>query len=261
MSGISKAAAVLAATVLAGGLAYAADDAGAYLAKSAEPNVTMVLSGYPAAGSPEMAKDEAVFKRTRALKDTPRWALAISDASKKPEDVAGDFSCAVGAKLDASTAPHLIAMIARMEKDVAGVSGPAKDKYKRARPYIGNDAPICEERTAEKPNESYPSGHTTTIWSIGLMLAHAVPDRADEILARTRVYAESRVVCGVHWLSDIEAGRVAGAVTYQSLDADPSFRADMDAVKAELAAARANPVAPDKARCEVEAAAARHSVE
>jgi acid phosphatase (class A) len=242
-------------------IAFAADDAKPYLAKSAEPNVTLVLSDYPAAGSPAMAKDEAVFKRTRALKDTPRWQLAITDASKKPEDIAGDFSCAMGAKLDAQTTPHLIAMIARMEKDVGAVSGPAKNKYKRTRPYIGNDAPICEARDKEKPNESYPSGHTTTIWSIGLMLAHAAPERAQQILARTRVYAESRVVCGVHWLSDIEAGRVAGAVTFQALDADAAFRDDMDAVKAELAAARANPVAPDKTRCKVEAAAAKLSME
>jgi acid phosphatase (class A) len=69
------------------------------------------------------------------------------------------------------------------------------------------------------------------------------------------------VVCGVHWLSDIEAGRVAGAVTYQALDADTAFRADMDAVKAELAAARANPVAPDHARCRVEEAAEKRFLE
>jgi acid phosphatase (class A) len=261
MSGLSRTAFIITVAVLAGSLAHAADDAAPYLAKSAEPNVTLVLPDYPAAGSPDLAKDEAVFKRTRALENSPRWKLAISDVSKKPEDVADDFSCALGAKLDASTAPHLIAIIARIEKDVSGVTAPAKDKYKRARPYIGNDAPICEERTAEKPYASYPSGHATTIWAIGLMLAHAAPDRAGQILARTRVYAQSRVVCGVHWLSDIEAGRVAGAVTFQALDADAAFRADTDAVKAELAAARANPATPDMARCKVESATEKLSLE
>ena len=260
MSGLFRTLFAVTAALLTAGLTYAAEDVGPYLAKSAEPNVTLVLPDYPAAGSPELAKDEAVFKRTRALKDTPRWKLAISDVSKKPQDVADDFSCALGAKLDASTAPHTIAMIARLEMDASAASGPAKQKYTRARPYVGDDAPICEARDAEKPNESYPSGHTTMIWTVGLMLAHAAPERAAQILARTRAYAESRVVCGVHWLSDTEAGRIAGATTFQALEVDPGFQSDLEAVKTELAAARANPVAPDKARCEVEEAAEKHSV-
>jgi acid phosphatase (class A) len=261
MSGLFRTAFVIAAAMVAGGLAYAADGAMPYLAKSAEPSVTLVLPDYPAAGSPAKKKDEAVFKRTRALENSPRWKLAIGDASKTPQNVADDFSCALGTKLDASTTPHLIAMIARVEKDASDASGPAKDKYKRARPYIGNDAPICEARDKEKPYQSYPSGHSTMIWTVGLMLAHVAPERAEQILARTRVYAQSRVVCGVHWLSDIQAGRIAGAVTFQALEADPAFRADMETAKAELAAARANPVAPDKARCKVEAAAAKLRLE
>ncbi|HEX4534286.1 MAG TPA: phosphatase PAP2 family protein [Rhizomicrobium sp.] len=256
MTNLPKLIIALSVVTLTGGLAFAAG--GGYLAPSSEPDVYATIGAYPQDGSPELARDKKAYDQTRKLKDTPRWALAISDVSKKPADIAKDFSCAVGTELDSTNAPHLIALIAKMQKDASGVSGPAKDKYKRSRPFLDNDAPICEERTAEKPNDSYPSGHTTMIWSVGLMLAHIVPDRADAILARTRAYGESRVVCGVHWLSDVEAGRVAGSVTYQALSLDPAFNADMEAAKTELAAARANAVAPDAKRCKVEAAAETH---
>jgi acid phosphatase (class A) len=250
----SRLTAFLAAALLLGGVAFAAD--APYLAPSAEPDATKYLSAFPTDGTPEMAADQAAFKKTRTLQNSARWSLAIADVSKKPSDVAGDFSCAVGTKLDAATAPHLIALIARMQKDASGVSGPAKGKYKRTRPFVGNDAPICEERTAENPNDSYPSGHTTMIWSVGLMLAHIAPDRAGPILARTRAYGESRVVCGVHWASDVEAGRLAGGITFQALEADSAFQADMEAARKELADARAKPMAPDKGRCIIENAAA-----
>lgn len=256
MAYLPKFALALSVALPMSGLAFAAE--GGYLAPSAEPDVYTTIGAYPQDASPELARDKKAYNQTRKLKDTPRWALAISDVSKKPSDIAKDFSCAVGTELNADNAPHLIALIAKMQKDASGVSGPAKDRYKRARPFLDNDAPICEERTAEKPNDSYPSGHTTMIWSVGLMLAHIAPDRADAILARTRAYGESRVVCGVHWLSDVEAGRVAGSVTYQALSLDPAFNADMDAAKTELAAARANPVAPDAKRCKVEAGAEAH---
>lgn len=253
----NKLATILVFAAFAGG---ATADTSGYLAPSAEPDVYATIGSYPAAGSPEKARDDRTFASTRKLKDTPRWTLAIGDVSKKPADIAKDFSCAVGTELDSTNAPHLIALIAKMQKDASGVSGPAKDKYKRTRPFVGNDAPICEDRGAEKPNDSYPSGHTTMIWSVGLMLAHIVPDRADAILARTRVYGESRVVCGVHWLSDVEAGRVAGSVAYQALSTDPAFTADMDAAKQDIAAARANPAAPDAKRCRMEAATAHHAL-
>jgi len=250
--------AVIFAAAFAGGIAFAADTGG-YL--PAEPDAVATVGAPPADGTAEMARDRKLFDQTRKLKDTPRWTLATSDVSKKPADIAKDFSCAVGAELTPDNAPHLIALIGKMQKDASGVSNPAKDKYRRDRPYVGNDAPICEARDAEKPHESYPSGHTTMIWTVGLMMAHMDPDRSEQILARTRVYGESRVVCGVHWMSDVDAGRKAGSIAYQALSLDPAFQSDEDAAKQDITAARANGVKPDAARCKVEAAAAKHPLD
>jgi hypothetical protein len=50
-----------------------------------------------------------------------------------------------------------------------------------------------------------------------MLLARLVPDRAGDVLARGRNFAESRVVCGVHNLSAVGSGLLtARCLTYRS---------------------------------------------
>ncbi|HXE96001.1 MAG TPA: acid phosphatase, partial [Dongiaceae bacterium] len=67
-------------------------------------------------------------------------------------------------------------------------------------------------------------------------------------------YGKSRVVCNVHWESDVAAGRVMGVSTVARLHADPIFRADLEAARMELGAVRARGLKP-KRDCAAEAAA------
>ena len=60
---------------------------------------------------------------------------------------------------------------------------------------------------ALRKNGSYPSGHTAFGWAWGLILSELVPTRTNEIIRRGRAYGVSRMVCNVHWKSDVEAGR------------------------------------------------------
>lgn len=64
-----------------------------------------------------------------------------------------------------------------------------------------------------------------------------LPQRADEILKRGYDYGQSRVQCGVHWQSDVEAGRVVGSAVVAHLHAIPEFIEAFQAAKAELEAA------------------------
>jgi acid phosphatase (class A) len=89
-----------------------------------------------------------------------------------------------------------------------------------------------------KPN-GYPSGHASIGWAWALALAEIAPDRGDEILKRGADFGVSRVYCGVHYASDIEAGRIIGAATFSKLHANPVFNAQMAFAGREIAAARA----------------------
>jgi acid phosphatase (class A) len=109
-----------------------------------------------------------------------------------------------------------------------------------------NKEPTCtpaEEADLAKQG-SYPSGHSAAGWAWALVLAEVAPDRADAILARGRAFGQSRVVCNVHWQTDVVEGRIMGAATVARLHADPAFAADVEAAKKELAAVRAKALTP-----------------
>jgi acid phosphatase (class A) len=84
-------------------------------------------------------------------------------------------------------------------------------------------------------------------------MAEVAPDRATEILARARAFGEGRLVCGVHTLSAVEAGRMNGSIVVAALHGQEAFRKDLDEVRKEVAAARKAGPAPDPAMCAKEA--------
>ena len=68
------------------------------------------------------------------------------------------------------------------------------------------------------------------------------------------------MVCGVHFPSDIEAGRTTGSALVAALHADPGFQAAFSAAKAELADAEAGAHAsPDAATCALDKDAEIHT--
>jgi acid phosphatase (class A) len=67
-----------------------------------------------------------------------------------------------------------------------------------------------------------------------MTLAEMVPEKRTEILARADDYAHNRLVCGVHYPSDIEAGRRVAYVVFGYMMATPQFEHDLAAAKAEM---------------------------
>lgn len=246
---------VTAATLMLTGCATLSGDAPSnrYLAKGAF-DARANLPPPPAKGSPAALRDREIFHATRGLKDTPRWSLAQEDNIE--EQVLDGYACALGVAPTLERNPKLAATLLRMSRDVrSAVAGP-KLKYLRPRPYFNEQGPICIKRSlglALSPD--YPSGHATWGWSVGLLLAELAPDRREAILSRAKAYGESRVVCGVHNMSSVEAGQANAENLIAALKTSDAFKADLAAARAELDAARAAGPAPAPARCEAEAAA------
>ncbi|HEY2068444.1 MAG TPA: phosphatase PAP2 family protein [Rhizomicrobium sp.] len=232
-----------------------------YLAPANEPDASHFLPAFPAPGTKAAAGEMAVYESTRKYETSSdaalkaRWALATADDNYKTPAMLSDFGCALGTVVTPETVPHLATIYDRVQKDIEAVSGSAKKSFNRTRPDIGNMEDTCVDRTIIGTGGSYPSGHTTRGWLFALILTEIAPDRSTQILARGRAYGESRVVCGAHWPSDIGAGRTTASAVFAALQSDPAFRADLEAARSELAAARAHPTAPDAQRCMVENAA------
>jgi acid phosphatase (class A) len=199
----------------------------------------------PEQGSAALAFDEEVSQKALALRDTPRWALATEDANLKFPDAAGTFSCALGIPITEQDTPHLYMLLRRTLADAGLSTYTAKNNYQRKRPFMVNEKPICtpEEEEGLRKDGSYPSGHTAIGWAWALILTEIDPDRAAAILARGRAFGESRIICNVHWHSDVVEGRFMGAAAVARLHADPVFLAELEAAKTEFAAARVKGVA------------------
>jgi acid phosphatase (class A) len=128
---------------------------------------------------------------------------------------------------------------------VQGLSPPisaAKAAYDRRRPFIADPNVV----QCDAPDDvlarsgSFPSGHGAGGWAWALVMAELVPSRADAILQRGRDYGDSRVICGYHFPSDIEAGRNLAAGIIARMHADANFRRHLDAARRELERAYPN---------------------
>ena len=232
--------ALLAVLTLANGATASTD----YLLNRPMPDLMQILPAPPKPGSPQDMDDRATFRATRALLGTPRGDLATRDVT---DDRFTVFACAIGRKLDSTSSPALTRIFAQMSD--RGMVGRAKDGLAVKRPYLKDDLPICEPKTAHLAgNGDYPSGHTSSGWSAALILAELMPDRATQILRRGRQYGESRYICGSHSRSAVEAGYMAGSVLVAMLHSSADFRRDMDAARIELV--KSGNAAPRATRCE-----------
>ena len=59
-------------------------------------------------------------------------------------------------------------------------------------------------------------------------------------------FGTSRYICGAHWRSDVEAGRLVGAATVSRLHDDPVYRAQQALARKEIEAARASGTKPSQ---------------
>lgn len=236
-------------------MAALAGSGSGYLGDGA-PDTIRILPPAPKEGEARYEADRRVYRETRAARGSARWDWAIKD--DQLTDVPNEFACAVGVRFEPGRTPRLAALFSRLGPDLRRAIDQPKNFYKRLRPFVIEDQGMClsdagKAQTAK--SFDYPSGHSSTGWTYGLVLAELVPDRATEILIRGRSIGESRVVCGAHNFSAVEAARTNASALVAALHGSAAFRADMEAARAELAAYRLR--APKPAGCEAEAVLAK----
>ena len=207
------------------------------------------LTPPPAADSAEGRAEIKIFHETRTLVGSARWKMAARDAAF---NMWPTFSCALDAKLTPDEIPLTLRLIRRTMADVGPIIGQEKNYYNRPRPYTVAKGDTCVPTNNLSPNGSYPSGHSTAGWTWTLLLAELVPDRAGQIIGRGRAFGESRVICGVHYPSDVVAGETIATTVMSALQNNPDFIADRKAAQKELKAAIASAPKPDAARCTAE---------
>jgi acid phosphatase (class A) len=230
-----------------------------YLSPQALPNSAVLLPPPPAVGSAALASDTEASRKILGLRGTARWRLAVEDADLRLPQAVGAFSCALNAPITERNTPHLYLLMRRVMIDAALSTFRAKSLYQRPRPFVMNKKPTCtpDQEAQLMKSGSYPSGHAAIGWAWALILCEIAPEQTDAILARGRAFGESRMVCNVHWQSDVIEGCLMGAAVVARLHADSQFRADIEAARAELTAVRAKGLKPMR-DCKAEAETLAH---
>lgn len=190
----------------------------------------------PPAAASQQARDEMAELKAIAARSTPdQIAFAARDAKDEHPDM---FNSALG--FDIGKYPVTSALLNSVAEEEEADSKPAKNYFHRMRPYAADKS--LKTCVPVKPGKSiyssYPSGHATLAFAMAEVLAALIPDKAQAILARASQFAENRLVCSVHYRSDIAAGQQFGTIMALRLMDLPAFQTKMDAARAELRAAR-----------------------
>jgi acid phosphatase (class A) len=106
--------------------------------------------------------------------------------------------------------------------------------FGRVRPWVANPEVKAYAKPSKSP--SYPSGHTTRVTIDAIVLSAMVPEKQSEIWARADDYAESRIIGGMHYPTDVLAGWRSGTAIAAMMFQQANFHADFDAARAELRA-------------------------
>ena len=226
-----------------------------YLTPDQTSGVQKVVPPAPSTGDARFQADMTVFRKTRSLKDSPRWKLAQSDDNLSMPGLLHAFQCAIGLDLTPERVPKLVNVLSRANSDVGAASSTIKFRYGHKRPFQVAGGDVClspQGKLALLLSPDYPSGHAATGWETGMILAQLAPDSADDILARARAFGQSRVVCGVHNLSAVQAAWLTATAVFAMQESSAAFHTDLDAARSEIVALRASAAAKPQS-CKVEA--------
>ncbi len=142
------------------------------------------------------------------------------------------YQSVIGPWLTAENLPLLQQFFNDVEEDSMFFSNAAKKHFARKRPYeVDSRIQPCVTREA---TSSYPSGHATRGLLFATILAELAPDCRASLLLRGQEIGWDRVVAGVHFPSDISAGRTLARALTQALLSNPQFQAELARVKVQF---------------------------
>lgn len=209
-----------------------------FLFEGQSPNSLLLLPAPPDAASVQFMYDKARYDWGKSLRNTERGEQAYRDARVSGQDLPDAFAEVFGIRITPEDTPEIYKLIVGMREDAGDLATrDAKNYYNRTRPFafFGEDTCNPEQQAELSSNGSYPSGHTSIGWATALVLSEVNPDNQDAILERGYQMGDSRVICGYHWQSDIDAGRVTGSAIVARLHADEGFLSQLDRAKKEFA--------------------------
>lgn len=208
-------------------------------ALSDKPYLTAADVDFPALLPPPPTEASAAGARDLqiALESQVRLTPAQMDEIQRDLDqsvytVAGPV---LGSVFTKDRFPLAGAFFVKVVQDAGVGVGPIKAQYKKARPFQFSTRVQSPKNIADAAQSpTYPSGHSSTGAAVALLLGMMVPEQREALYARGWEYGFNRVRSGVAYPSDWEGGHILATLAVNQMLKNPDFRADFEAVKAEV---------------------------
>ncbi len=195
-------------------------------------DLTSLLPPPPAAGSAEDAQDLVALLDMQTHASEARRAQSLTDSGEEFLDM---FGPVLGSRATTEALPKTILLFDRIAASEEDVLTAAKPVFGRVRPWIAHPEVTPYARRSTSP--SHPSGHATRVTVDAAILSIMLPEQRSAIWARAQDYAQSRIIGGMHYPRDVDAGITAGTVIAAMLLERPEFQSDLTAARIELRAA------------------------
>lgn len=177
-------------------------DPGIDLLTNAE--IRSLLGDYPALGTPEGQKDLDALIKYQETRTEEECAYAASQDSISLESLFVNNN----GPLTKREAKKLKWKMAFVYAEAGYNILKAKKLYDRPRPYDSHA--VLSPCIPEETSMSYPSGHTTLGRVLGRTLSEIYPERAEAFMKRADEISKNRMIGGVHYPSDVKAGKILG---------------------------------------------------
>jgi acid phosphatase (class A) len=190
-----------------------------YYLDSRQIDLTALLPPPPSMSSAEeRADEEEVSAAVRA-----RSQAQLNEAEENSMRTVFFFSKSIGPGFDPERLPVTARFFSHVRSDVEQLVDRAKTYWDRTRPNGTRNA-----------RGSYPSGHAAFAAVTAILLSQLMPSKRDAIFHQARIFAENRILLGLHYPSDVAAGWTAGTLAAYAMMRDQTFRHDFAAAAAEL---------------------------
>jgi acid phosphatase (class A) len=202
----------------------------AALARYLDPSqidLVHILAPPPTPQSPEASAElEAVLAAQRT-----RTEVEVKRAQADDELSVFRYADVMGTGFAPDNLPFATAFFKEVAAEGGQVVNPTRQHFMRQRPVMVDKR---VEPVVNANGGSYPSGTAAFAYEAAILLANMVPEKAPAIFARAAEWGHNRVVSGVHYPGDVEAGRISGSVIGNALLHDAAFVADFAKAKTEV---------------------------
>jgi acid phosphatase (class A) len=204
-----------------------------YLTPNAVDPLTL-LAPPPSPGSAEDRVDLDTSYRVYAAASPTEHAKGLDEVTL----TIFHFAPAIGPWFQASKFPKTEALFHEVEAEAKAIAKVGKNHWQRIRPYHVDPAKFRDPIEHEpRTDYAYPSGHSTRGTLYAALLGELFPDKREALFLIGREAGWLRVQGGVHYPTDIYAGRVLGQAIARELLHNERFQHDLAEARIELSAA------------------------